>query len=115
SVYAKFVEACEPLVRAYVMGDPTDPKTTLGPVAQAQHVPELEAFVADARAKGARLITGGSRASVGGRGRFFEATLLADVTQAMKLMQAESFGPILPIARVSSVEEALDLMNDSRL
>ena len=114
SIYAAFVAACEPLVRAYVMGDPRDEKTTLGPIAQPHHVPELTAFVADATQKGARLVCGGKATQVSGKGRFFEATLLADVTQDMSLMKNESFGPIMPIMKVASDEEALMRMNDSR-
>ncbi len=62
SVYGRFLEMAEPLVRAYVMGDPMKPETTLGPIAQPQHVPELEALVQDARARGARILAGGKRA-----------------------------------------------------
>lgn len=115
SLYGRFLEMAEPLVRAYVMGDPMRSETTLGPIAQPHHVPELEALIADAKAKGARILAGGQRTSAGGRGRFFEATLVADGTHAMKLFQAESFGPILPVAVVDSDEEALARMNDSRL
>jgi acyl-CoA reductase-like NAD-dependent aldehyde dehydrogenase len=92
-----------------------DPKTTLGPIAQPNHVLELESFVRDAESKGARVVVGGKRASVNGKGRFFEATLLDGVTQAMGLMQKESFGPLLPVAVVDSDEEALRLMNQSSL
>lgn len=115
SVYEKFLAAAEPLVRAYVMGDPRDDKTTLGPIAQPWHPKELEAFVADAKAKGAKLVAGGKTASVGGKGRFFEATLLRDVPQEADLMRRESFGPILAVSRVASDEEALAKMNDSSL
>jgi acyl-CoA reductase-like NAD-dependent aldehyde dehydrogenase len=115
SLYGRFLEMAEPLVRAYVMGDPMKSETTLGPIAQPHHVPELEALVGDARSKGARVLAGGSKASAGGRGRFFEATLVADGTQGMKLFQQESFGPILPVAVVDTDEEALAKMNDSRL
>jgi acyl-CoA reductase-like NAD-dependent aldehyde dehydrogenase len=114
SVYAKFLEMAEPLVRAYVMGDPMKPETTLGPIAQPHHVAELEAFVADARTHGARLLFGGKKTSVGGKGRFFEATLLADVPQAARLMREESFGPLVVAQPVDSDEEALAKMNDSR-
>jgi acyl-CoA reductase-like NAD-dependent aldehyde dehydrogenase len=115
SLYGRFVEAVEPLVRAYAMGDPTHDATTLGPIAQPRHVAELEGLVQDARARGARVIAGGKAASVGGRGRFFEATLVADGTHEMKLFQQESFGPIVPAMPVASDEEALARMNDSRL
>jgi len=115
SVYGRFLEMAEGLVRAYVMGDPTRDETTLGPIAQPHHVPELEAFVRDARARGARVVAGGKATSVEGRGRFFEATLVADCDQGMDLFRRESFGPILPVAKVESDEEALAKMNDSRL
>lgn len=115
SIYDRFVAACEPLVRAYVMGDPKDDKTSLGPVAQPWHPKELDAFVADATKKGAKLIAGGKATSVNGKGRFFEATMLSDVPQEAELMKKESFGPILAIAPVSSDEEALEKMNASSL
>jgi acyl-CoA reductase-like NAD-dependent aldehyde dehydrogenase len=115
SLASRFVEMAEPTVRAYVMGDPTGDRTTLGPIAQPAHVPELEALVQDARDRGARLVTGGKRASVDGRGRFFEATLLAGCDHTMKLFQQESFGPIVAVMTVDSDEEALARMNDSRL
>jgi len=115
SIYGRFLEACEPLVRAYVMGDPMDEKTTLGPVAQPHHVPELQQLVDDATRRGARLLFGGHATKVNGKGRFFEPTLLADVPQAAELMQRESFGPLVVVAKVSNEQEALARMNDSRL
>lgn len=115
SIYDRFIAAAEPLVRAYVLGDPNDAKTTLGPVAQPWHPKELEAFVSDAVKKGAKLVTGGKAVSRGGKGRFFEATMLVDVPQEADLMQKESFGPILAIAKVDSDEDALAKMNASTL
>ncbi|HLK40890.1 MAG TPA: aldehyde dehydrogenase family protein [Polyangiaceae bacterium] len=115
AVYRRFLEMAEPLVRAYAMGDPTDGATTLGPIAQPHHVAELEAFVRDASSRGARVLTGGKATTAGGRGRFFEPTLVADGSQDMDLFRRESFGPILPVAPVASDEEALARMNDSRL
>ncbi len=115
SVYDEFVGACEPLVRAYVMGDPEDAKTSLGPIAQPNHPAELEDMTRDATGKGAKLVAGGKRAKVGGKGRFFEATLIADCTHEMALFQRESFGPIVAVMKVKSDEEALTKMNDSSL
>jgi acyl-CoA reductase-like NAD-dependent aldehyde dehydrogenase len=115
SLYQRFVDASEALVRAYVLGDPKDASTTLGPVAQPNHPNELEAFVDDAARRGARVVAGGKRTAAGGRGRFFEATLVRDVDPGSMLMQKESFGPILPLAPVDSDEEALARMNASAL
>ncbi len=115
SLYARFIEACLPLVAAYVQGDPMHEATTLGPIAQPNHAKELEDMVRDAERHGARLLHGGRAAQVGGRGRFFEPTLVVDVEQAMRLFREESFGPIVAIASVKSDEEALAKMNDSSL
>jgi acyl-CoA reductase-like NAD-dependent aldehyde dehydrogenase len=115
SLYEAFVAAAEPLVRAYIMGDPTDEKTTLGPIAQPNHVAELEAVVKDAEANGARIVAGGKPTQVDGRGRFFQATLIRDVPPGARLLQSESFGPILPVSPVDSDEEALTRMNQSAL
>lgn len=115
SMYDKFIAAAEPLVRAYVMGDPCDDKTTLGPIAQPWHVKELSAFVSDATSKGAKVVVGGEACAVSGKGRFFQATLLRDVPQTADVMRKESFGPILAVCPVDSDDQALALMNDSQL
>ncbi len=115
SLYEEFIARAEPLVRAYVMGDPRDARTTLGPIAQPNHAAELAAMVDDATGRGARLVAGGRATKVDGRGRFFEATLLRDVPDDARLMRAESFGPVLPVAKVTGDDEALARMNDSTL
>ena len=118
SMYEEFIAAAEPLVRAYVLGDPSDDRTTLGPIAQPWHVKELDAIISDAKAKGAKVIVGGESCAVsGGSGarRFFQATLIRDVAQNADLMQKEAFGPILAVAPVDSDDEALARMNDARL
>jgi len=114
SLFPRFVEMAEALVRAYVLSDPTRAETTLGPIAQPHHVAELESLIADARAHGARVVAGGAATKVGGRGRFFEATLMTGGDPAMRLMREESFGPLLPVVSVESDEEAIARMNDSR-
>jgi acyl-CoA reductase-like NAD-dependent aldehyde dehydrogenase len=115
SLYQRFIDAAEPLVRAYVMGDPESDKTTLGPIAQPWHPAELEAFIQDATRRGAKLVHGGRVTQVNGKGRFFEATLLRDVSADARVMKEESFGPLLPVTAVRSDEEALALMNASTL
>ena len=113
SHYDAFVAGAKRLAEAYVLGDPLAESTTLGPIAQPQHVAELEALVKDAVQRGAKLVTGGRRTSAAGRGRFFEPTILADVPAEAQLMRVEQFGPILAVARVTSDDEALARMNDS--
>jgi len=115
SLYDKFVEAALPLMRAYVMGDPRDPKTSMGPIAQAWHPDELDAQVQDAVRRGAKLLLGGKKASINGKGRFFEPTVLIDVPDDAVVMSKESFGPLLPIAPVDDDEHAIKLINDDEL
>ncbi len=114
-MYDAFIAAAEPLVKGYVLGDPLDAKTSLGCIAQPWHPKELQAFVDNAVSKGAKLVAGGKQAQVNGKGRFFEATLLAGVPQDADIMQKESFGPILAVSVVDDDMEALEKMNQSRL
>lgn len=115
SRYADVLAAMEPLVKAYVLGDPQADATSLGPIAQPWHPKELDLLVADAKTRGAQVIAGGASSHEGGKGRFFQATLLKDVAQESDLMQKEAFGPILAVSAVDSDEDALARMNDSKL
>jgi acyl-CoA reductase-like NAD-dependent aldehyde dehydrogenase len=115
SLYDRFVEAALEQMRRYVLGDPMDAATTLGPMAQPGQPAFLEAQIRQAAAAGARVLLGGKAARVGGKGRFFEPTLLVDVAPSLDVMRVETFGPVLPVVPVDSDEEALRLMNDSDL
>jgi acyl-CoA reductase-like NAD-dependent aldehyde dehydrogenase len=75
----------------------------------------LEQQVGQAAQRGAKVLCGGKPKQVDGRGRFFEPTLITGATPDLDVMRLESFGPVLPVTRVSSDEEALELMNDSDL
>ena len=110
-IHDRFVEAFVAEVKKFAVGDPMDEKTYIGPVARPQHLAVLEAQVADARAKGGRLLIGGSR--LDHPGFYFQPTVFADAKQDMALMRDETFGPLIGIARVSSDEDALRLMNDT--
>jgi succinate-semialdehyde dehydrogenase/glutarate-semialdehyde dehydrogenase len=84
---------------------------TLGPLIDDKAVEKVEEHVSDALAKGARLVVGGHRHALGGR--FFEPTVLADVTPAMLLAREETFGPVAPLFRFTTDEEAIQLANDT--
>lgn len=115
SLYDRFVEAALAQMKQYVLGDPTAEGVTMGPMAQPWHPAFIEAQIDQARAAGARVLLGGKPAMVSGRGRFFEPTLLIDCDPALDVMRVETFGPVLPIVKVGSDEEALALINDSDL
>jgi acyl-CoA reductase-like NAD-dependent aldehyde dehydrogenase len=111
--YHEFLDRAKSRLEQYRLGDPRDEHTTLGPLARRQALPLLERQVQEAVRRGARLLLGGKRL-MGGEGNFFPPTLLADVPNDAKVMQEESFGPLVPVASVADDEEALARMNDSR-
>ncbi|MBL8857523.1 MAG: aldehyde dehydrogenase family protein [Planctomycetes bacterium] len=112
-LYDAFLARALHTIRQYKLGDPLDPATTMGPMAGRSGVETIELHVADALQRGARLLAGGQRPA-GMQGWFYEPTLLADVPADALVMREESFGPVLPVARVANDAEALALMNDSR-
>ncbi len=112
SLHDAFVSRCEELVDAYVLGDPAETSTTMGPLAQAANAAIMQVQVNDAVEKGATLRRGGQARKIG-KATFYEPTLLTDVDHAMSVMKEENFGPILPVMRVSSDEEAIRWINDS--
>ena len=109
SVYDEFVEAVVRDVENLKMG--AGEGHDFGAQIDDTQVAVTERHVADALAKGARALTGGKRPS--GPGSFFEPTVLVDVDHTMACMTDETFGPTLPIMKVSSVGEAVRLSNDS--
>ncbi len=115
SLYDRFVEAALVLMKQYKLGDPTAEGVSMGPIAQPWHPAFLQKQIDQARASGAKVLFGGHATNVDGRGRFFEPTLLTDVAPSLDVMRVETFGPVLPIVKVGSDEEALALINDSDL
>ncbi|MFT7623421.1 MAG: acyl-CoA reductase-like NAD-dependent aldehyde dehydrogenase [Myxococcota bacterium] len=113
SIYEQVVQGIVEETRKLTLGDPMVDGTGMGPLAQPGAADFLAAQVDDARSKGARILLGGSKTQIDGKGRFFEPTVIADATHDMDVMMEESFGPIIAIARASDDEEALRLMNDS--
>ena len=90
-------------------GDGLDPATEMGPVANARRIEAMEALVADARAKGARVLTGGVRPN--GPGYFYPVTVLANVPDDARVMREEPFGPLAVINPVASLDEAIAKAN----
>jgi acyl-CoA reductase-like NAD-dependent aldehyde dehydrogenase len=115
SLYDRFVEAALALMKQYKLGDPTEEGVNMGPIAQPWHPAFIEKQIDQARERGAKVLLGGKQTQVGGRGRFFEPTLLVDCDASLDVMRVETFGPVLPIVRVGTDEEALARINDSDL
>ncbi len=111
-IWDEFLQAFLQAVRTLKTGDPMLPETTLGPLARGEaQLEHLEAQVQDAKTRGARVLTGGSRLS--GPGFFFEPTVLVDVNHEMLVMREETFGPVIGLMKVEDDTQALELMNDT--
>ena len=110
-VHDAFVEAFVATVKRWKLGDPLDEATYFGPLARAPQLEVLERQVADAVAKGGKLLLGGKR--LPGPGNWFSPTVISGASHAMALMREESFGPVIGIQKVAGDEEALALMNDT--
>ncbi len=112
-VYDEFVAKVAEKVRALRVGKPEGfGSVEVGAITFPPQLETIKDHVADAVQKGARVLAGGHE--VQGAGRFYEPTLLVDVDHSMKIMTEETFGPTLPIMKVSDAEEAVRLANDSR-
>ncbi len=110
-IYDEFVDRFSAAMASCTTGDPTSPDTTFGPLSSEQAVRNLQSQVEDAVEKGATVRTGGHR--VEGPGAFFEPSVLTDVTPAMRAFREELFGPVAVVYRVKSVDEAVELANDT--
>ena len=111
SVYDQFVEKLAMKAAELKVGNGLEEGVGQGPLIDMAGVEKVEEHVSDAVEKGARLLTGGKRHSLGGT--FYEPTVLADVTTDMKIASEETFGPVAPIFRFETEEEAIKLANDT--
>lgn len=113
--YKEVVAAMVERARQVVMGDPMDPKTEMGPVANERQLEHIRGMIKRAQQEGATLVEGGSRAQgpALGKGLFVEPTIFTDVRRDMDIVCSEVFGPVLSILPFDSEEEAVQIANDS--
>lgn len=107
-VFDEFCEKFAARSRTYKVGDPRDPHTVIGPLIRRSQCAFIDEHVADASAKGAKVLTGGTH-----QNNFYQPTVIAGVTPEMRIYSEESFGPITSIIKVNSAEEALKVANDT--
>ncbi|WP_022980613.1 NAD-dependent succinate-semialdehyde dehydrogenase [Ideonella sp. B508-1] len=110
-VYEALAERIVERVKKLRVGNGLEEGVNLGPLIDAGGVEKVEAHVADALAKGGRLLHGGRRHALGGN--FYEPTVLADATPAMRIAHEETFGPVMPLFRFESDDEAIAMANDT--
>lgn len=113
NIYEDFMDAAKAEIEKLVVGDGMTTGVTTGPLVTAAGRAKVETFVHDAVQKGARVVTGGQRPPELAQGYFFQPTLLTGVTGVMKVSCEEIFGPVMPVSPFSTLEEGLQLANDT--
>lgn len=108
-IHDAFVEKLLARVGTLKLGRGTDPGVTVGPLIDAAAVEKIEAHLADALARGARLETGGHRAALGGT--FFEPTVVTGVTRDMLVTREETFAPLAPVIRFETEADVIAMAN----
>lgn len=110
-IYDEFLDQFVDRMRALKIGDPMDPATEIGPLATEHILQGVHDQVQKSIAAGARLLTGGNR--IHGPGFFYEPTVLVDVPQEAPAWREEVFGPVASIFRISDIDQAIEMANDS--
>jgi succinate-semialdehyde dehydrogenase/glutarate-semialdehyde dehydrogenase len=110
-VFAAFMDKLTAMVKNLRLGNGLEIETTQGPLIDEAAVAKVQELVDDALAKGAKAVTGGRRSTLGGW--FFEPTVLVGVTQDMRVFREEIFGPVAPVVKFATEEQAVELANDT--
>jgi succinate-semialdehyde dehydrogenase/glutarate-semialdehyde dehydrogenase len=109
AIYDRFAQAITEKAASLTVGNGLDPATQIGPLANDRRIAAMEALVADAKDRGARVMTGGER--IGNRGNFYPLTVLTDVPDDARAMREEPFGPLALVNRVKNLDEAIEKAN----
>jgi acyl-CoA reductase-like NAD-dependent aldehyde dehydrogenase len=114
-IHDDFIKAVQNVLKGYKLGDPFDKGTHVGPVISKRSKETIEAHIQDALDKGARDVTPENEtfSNPPPKGNFVKPTLLTNVDHSMRVMTEETFGPVIPVMKVKSDEEAIKAMNDS--
>lgn len=109
-IFEEVVEKMKKAVESMVVGDPLDKNTDIGPLVTKRQLALLIDQVEDAKVKGVTIITGGDTVK-GMQGAFYQPTVLTDLSEDMRVLTEETFGPVLPILTFKTEEEAIELAN----
>ncbi|KEZ53815.1 aldehyde dehydrogenase [Metabacillus indicus] len=111
-VAEEFIEKMTVAMKDTKVGMPADRESEMGPLVSKDRLETVEKMVHNAVDSGAKILTGGKRADING-GFFYEPTVITNVSQDSEIIQEEIFGPVLPIMTYSTLDEAIELANDS--
>lgn len=112
-IHDTFLEKFTDAVKKLTIGDGVNEETDIGPLINQSSVDKVSLQVADALSKGASLLTGGKALTDNG-GTFYTPTVLSGVDSSMVIMHEETFGPVAPVQKFETVEEAIQLANDTK-
>jgi succinate-semialdehyde dehydrogenase/glutarate-semialdehyde dehydrogenase len=110
-IYDEFTAKLTEAVKQFKLGDGTEDGINMGPLIDQKAANDVIGFIDDAVEKGAKVVAGGGLSSLGGS--FVEPTILTDVTTDMRVFREEIFGPVAPIFKFSTEEEAIAMANDT--
>ncbi len=113
AVYDDFVEQFAARAEGMTVGDPMDSNTRLGAIVSEEQLERVMGYVEAGKAEGARLVTGGERTTVDGKGNFVTATVFADVEPDMKIAREEIFGPVAAVIPFEDMDDAIRIANDT--
>jgi acyl-CoA reductase-like NAD-dependent aldehyde dehydrogenase len=113
TVYDEFVEGFGARAAKMTVGDPMDPGTRIGAIVSERQLERVMGYVEAGRSEGARLVTGGERTQVEGRGNFVTATVFADVDPAMTIAREEIFGPVAAVIPFDDLDDAVAKANQT--
>jgi acyl-CoA reductase-like NAD-dependent aldehyde dehydrogenase len=113
TVYEEFVEGFRARAAKMTVGDPMDPGTRIGAIVSERQLERVMGYVEAGRSEGARLVTGGERTQVEGRGNFVTATVFADVDPAMTIAREEIFGPVAAVIPFDDLDDAVAKANQT--
>ncbi len=113
AVYEDFVEQFAGRAQQMTVGDPMDEKTRLGAIVTEEQLDRVMGYIESGKSEGARLVTGGERTSVNGRGNFVTATVFADVDPSMRIAQEEIFGPVAAVIPFDDLDDAIAKANQT--
>lgn len=114
SSYDEVVAAVEASASSWRVGDPFDPKTTMGPLVSARQRDKVQAYIDGGIRAGARVVSGGGRPNGLDKGWYIEPTVLRDVDNSMQIAQEEIFGPVAVVIPFEDTEDAVRIANDSQ-
>lgn len=112
-IFDRFVEVVVGEARSKVLGNGLDENVTMGPMAVAAQRDKTLQLVEDAVSKGAKLLTGGRRPAQFAKGYFVEPAVMTNITRDMAIMKEEPFCPVMPVISFKTLDEALEMANDS--